>query len=48
MNEQPPTFRHVQTKYAIVKDIGEYTEEQFDQTQYNTIYGLGGIGLYTG
>ncbi|KAF4593136.1 hypothetical protein EYR38_008846 [Pleurotus pulmonarius] len=32
-------------KQEVMDDLVEYIEGRFDLTQYNTIYGLGGIGL---
>lgn len=32
-------------KQEVKDDLAEYIEGRFDLTQYNTIYGLGGIGL---
>jgi len=32
-------------KREVVSDLTTYIEGRFDLTQYNTIYGLGGIGL---
>lgn len=32
-------------KWEVMMDLTEYIEDRFDLTQYNMIYGLGGIGL---
>jgi len=33
-------------KQEALEDLTKYIEGWFDETQYNTIYGLGGIGLH--
>jgi len=42
--KQPSKFSDA-GKWEVMMDLTEYIEHRFDRTQYNTIYGLGGIGL---